>query len=212
MSSRGRAPCRPPPSRTISTMQHRSPPSLSCWHCSHHLVAWYRLASQVALETLALPAAVAQGQGSRDAGSMSGQCLLQLLHMDSGIHYVHALMSLWPAMLVAPWTASKVSAVPERRNLFEGCLEPLFHRISGSPCRDEGRLARSRGWKQRLPASLHPRIRKVSCLHSPFAASACAIKSRCQGTSCISGCGLNLMRTRPSACLARKSHRYEMTG
>ncbi|CAE6938127.1 unnamed protein product [Symbiodinium sp. CCMP2592] len=58
-------------------------------------------AAQVALQMLALPASVAQGQGSRDAGSMSGQCLLQLLHTDSGIHYVHALMSLWPAMLVA---------------------------------------------------------------------------------------------------------------
>jgi len=64
-------------------------------------------AAQVALETLALPAAVAQGQGSRDAGSMSGQCLLQLLHMDSGIHYVHALMSLWPAMLVAALAVMK---------------------------------------------------------------------------------------------------------
>ena len=53
---------------------------------------------------LALPASVAQGQGSSDGGSssMSGQCLLQLLNMDSGIHYVHMLMSLWPALLVAP--------------------------------------------------------------------------------------------------------------
>ncbi|CAE7397738.1 unnamed protein product [Symbiodinium necroappetens] len=58
-------------------------------------------AAQVGLQMLALPASVAQGQGSRDAGSMSGQCLLQLLHMDSGIHHVHALLSLWPAMLVA---------------------------------------------------------------------------------------------------------------
>ncbi|CAE6960190.1 unnamed protein product [Symbiodinium sp. CCMP2456] len=58
-------------------------------------------AAQAALQMLALPASVAQGQGSRDAGSMSGQCLLQLLHMDSSIHHVHALMSLWPAMLVA---------------------------------------------------------------------------------------------------------------
>ncbi|CAE7682402.1 unnamed protein product, partial [Symbiodinium sp. KB8] len=60
-------------------------------------------AAQVALQMLALPASVAQGQGSSDGGSssMSGQCLLQLLNMDSGIHYVHMLMSLWPALLVA---------------------------------------------------------------------------------------------------------------
>jgi len=60
-------------------------------------------AAQVALHMLALPTSVAQGQGSGDGGSssMSGQCLLQLLNMDSSIHNVHMLMSLWPALLVA---------------------------------------------------------------------------------------------------------------
>jgi len=60
-------------------------------------------AAKVALHLLAVPASVAQGQGSSDGGSssMSGQCLLQLLNMDSGIHNVHMLMSLWPALLVA---------------------------------------------------------------------------------------------------------------
>ena len=65
--------------------------------------------SQVALQLLALPASVAQGQGSSDAGSgsMSGQCLLQLLYTDDSIHNVHMLMSLWPALLVAPWAAPR---------------------------------------------------------------------------------------------------------
>ncbi|CAE7720847.1 unnamed protein product, partial [Symbiodinium sp. KB8] len=61
-------------------------------------------AAKDALQMLALPASIAQGQGSSDGGgssSMSGQCLLQLLNMDSGIHDVHMLMSLWPALLVA---------------------------------------------------------------------------------------------------------------
>ncbi|CAE7249743.1 MSH1 [Symbiodinium sp. CCMP2592] len=60
-------------------------------------------AAQVVLQMLTVPASVAQGQGSSDAGSssMSGQCLLQLLNVDSSIHHVHMLMSLWPALLVA---------------------------------------------------------------------------------------------------------------
>ena len=77
--------------------------AFSCWHPC--VPASHSSPSQVALHLLAVPASVAQGQGSSDGGgssSMSGQCLLQLLNMDSGIHNVHMLMSLWPALLVAP--------------------------------------------------------------------------------------------------------------
>jgi len=59
-------------------------------------------AAQVALQILALPASIAQGQSDAGGGlTMSGQCLLQLLDLDNSIHYVHALMSLSPALLVA---------------------------------------------------------------------------------------------------------------
>ena len=85
-------------------------PGLSRSRCLHHLASTNLLLAFAGGPANAGSTGIRRtGQGSRDAGSMSGQCLLQLLHMDSGIHHVHALLSLWPAMLVAPRAALRVS-------------------------------------------------------------------------------------------------------